>query len=81
MKKSYVLLLMISSLFSLVGCTYDDTALWNEMEQLPYVPEYSSSVTGKLPEYFMSNISLERSFDLKWAEISLKGVINNLFDE
>lgn len=34
MKKSYVLLLMISSLFSLVGCTYDDTALWNEMEQI-----------------------------------------------
>ncbi len=81
-------------------------------KQLPYVPEYSSSVTGrlswrkwvflykwcyyserftmssndisltgKLPEYFMSNISLERSFDLKWAEISLKGAINNLFDE
>ena len=81
-------------------------------KQLPYVPELSStiagrltwrswsflykwcyyserytmssndiSLTGKLPEYFMSNISLEKGFSFRWAEISLKGVINNLFNE
>ena len=81
-------------------------------KQLPYVPEYSSTVTGrlswrswnflykwcyyserftmssndltltgKLPPYFMSNISLERSLSLKWADLSLKGVVNNLFNE
>ena len=81
-------------------------------KQLPYVPEYSSSVngrlswrrwsfmykwcyyserytmssndislSGKLPKYFMSNISLERTIDMRWAEWSLKGVINNLFNE
>ena len=81
-------------------------------KQLPYVPLYSSTVTGrlawrrwsflykwcyyserytmssndftltgKLPPYFMSNISLERSFDFRWAGLSLKGTVNNLFNE
>ena len=81
-------------------------------KQLPYVPEYSSSVTGrlswrrwtflykwcyyserftmssndisltgKLPEYFMSNISLEKVLVFGWADLSLKGTINNLFNE
>ena len=39
------------------------------------------SLSGKLPKYFMSNISLERTIDMRWAEWSLKGVINNLFNE
>ena len=81
-------------------------------KQLPYVPEYSSTVTGrlswrswsflykwcyyserftmssndlsltgKLPPYFMSNISLERTISLRWADLSLKGAVNNLFNE
>ena len=81
-------------------------------KQLPYVPEFSSSVigrlswrdwtfmykwcyyserytmssnditfSGKLPPYFMSNISLEKLLKLRWLDLSLKGVINNLFDE
>ena len=81
-------------------------------KQLPYVPELSSSVvgrlswrkwtflykwcyyserytmssndislTGKLPEYFMSNISLEKILPFYWADLSLKGTINNLFNE
>ena len=81
-------------------------------KQLPYVPEFSSSVigrlswrdwtfmykwcyyserytmssndisfSGKLPEYFMSNISLEKLLTFKWLDLSLKGVINNLFNE
>ena len=81
-------------------------------KQLPYVPEWSSSITGrlswkrwsllykwcyyserftmssnditltgKLPCYFMNNLTLERGVTLKWAELSLKGAINNLFDE
>ena len=81
-------------------------------KQLPYVPEFSSSVigrlswrkwtftykwcyyserytmsnndvsfSGKLPEYFMSNISLEKLLTFKFMDLSLKGVINNLFDE
>ena len=81
-------------------------------KQLPYVPEYSSSVngriswrgwaftykwcyyserftmssndislTGKLPTYFMSNIVLEKNLNFKWADLSLKGAVNNLFNE
>lgn len=38
-------------------------------------------LTGKLPEYYMSNISLEKGFSTRWADLSLKGSINNLFDE
>lgn len=81
-------------------------------KQLPYVPRFSASVTGrlvyrswsllykwchyserftmssndvsisgKLPPYFMNNLELEKQFSFRWAELSLKGVINNLFDE
>lgn len=81
-------------------------------KQLPYVPEWSSSITGrltwkqwallykwcyyserftmssndisltgKLPSYFMSNLTLERGVETRWAELSLKGVVNNLFNE
>lgn len=81
-------------------------------KQLPYVPEFSSaitgrliwrswsflykwcyyserytmssndiSLTGKLPSYFMSNITLEKGLSFKWADLSLKGSINNLFNE
>ena len=39
------------------------------------------SLTGKLPPYFMSNISLEKVLSFNWADISLKGTINNLFNE
>ena len=39
------------------------------------------SLTGKLPEYFMSNISLEKVLSFYWADLSLKGTINNLFNE
>ena len=81
-------------------------------KQLPYVPEYTANITGRitwrrwafiykwcyysrrytmssndytltgsLPTYYMNNISLEKVLDLKAAQISLKGTINNLFDE
>ena len=39
------------------------------------------TLTGKLPEYFMSNIALEKGFSFRWADLSLKGAINNLFNE
>ena len=39
------------------------------------------TLTGRLPEYFMSNISLEKNLSLSWADLHLKGIVNNLFDE
>lgn len=81
-------------------------------KQLPYIPEWSSSIsgrlawkkwsllykwcyyserhtmssndislTGKLPPYFMNNLTLERSFSLKRGDLSIKGTVNNLFNE
>lgn len=81
-------------------------------KQLPYVPEISANVvgrlswrtwsfsykwchyserftmssnditlTGRLPKYYMSNITLEKQIPCSWAEWSLKGTINNLFNE
>ena len=39
------------------------------------------SLSGNLPPYFMSNITLEKRFSLTWADLSLKGAVNNLFNE
>ncbi|MBP3290170.1 MAG: TonB-dependent receptor [Alistipes sp.] len=39
------------------------------------------TLTGRLPKYYMSNLSLEKSIALRWADLSLKGTVNNLFDE
>ena len=81
-------------------------------KQLPYVPEYSASVTGRLswrtwsflykwvyyserytmssndytltghlPPYFMSNISLEKRLSLKFVDFQFRLAINNLFNE
>ena len=81
-------------------------------KQLPYVPEHSASLTGRLswrtwafiykwayyserftmssndytltghlPPYFMSNISLEKMLSFKPLDVQLKLAVNNLFDE
>ena len=81
-------------------------------KQLPYVPRYSSSITGRLkwnswsflykwcyyserftmssneytitghlPQYFMSNISLEKNFFFNFMDLQLKLAVNNLFNE
>ena len=39
------------------------------------------SLSGNLPPYFMSNITLEKRFSLAWADLSLKSAVNNLFNE
>ena len=40
-----------------------------------------NTLTGKLPPYFMSNVSLEKVVKTKWVDLNIKGTINNLFDE
>ena len=39
------------------------------------------SISGHLPEYFMSNISLEKNFVFKPIDLQLKLAVNNLFNE
>ncbi|MBQ8672473.1 MAG: TonB-dependent receptor [Bacteroides sp.] len=81
-------------------------------KQLPYVPELSAgingrlawnswsllykwcyyserhtmssndvSLTGKLPPYFMSNLTLEKRLPVGWGTWTFKGSVNNLFNE
>ena len=38
-------------------------------------------VLGRVKPYFMSDISLEKGFELRWASLSLKGVVYNLLNE
>ncbi len=80
--------------------------------QLPYEPEFSATVSGRLawrtwavlyqwchysrrhtmssnslslsgdlPPYFMSNLSVEKRFSFPRADLSLKGAVNNLLNE
>lgn len=39
------------------------------------------TLTGHLPRYFMNNVSLEKAFWWKWADVSVKLAVNNLFNE
>lgn len=39
------------------------------------------SLTGHLPKYFMSNISLEKNVSFNFADFQFKLAVNNLFDE
>jgi len=39
------------------------------------------TITGHLPQYFMSNISLEKYCSFKPADVQLKLAVNNLFNE
>lgn len=36
---------------------------------------------GRVLPYFMSDVSIEKQFSTSWASFSLKGLINNLFNE
>ena len=39
------------------------------------------TLTGHLPKYFMSNISLEKGLTFRPLDIQLKLAVNNLFNE
>ena len=40
-----------------------------------------NTLSGKLPTYYMNNVTLERMLTFTWDDLSIKGTINNLFDE
>ena len=60
---------------------------WSMLYQFCYYSErYTMSsnditLTGYLTPYLMSNLSLEKAFAFRWADLSLKGTVNNLFNE
>ena len=39
------------------------------------------TLSGRLPEYFMSNITLEKALSLKPVDLQFKLAVNNLFNE
>ncbi len=39
------------------------------------------TLSGHLPAYYMSNVSLGKSLSLKWAALDFKLAVNNIFDE
>lgn len=39
------------------------------------------TITGHLSNYYMSDATLEKRFAFRWADLSLKGQVNNLLDE
>ena len=51
-----------------------------------YSPRYTMSsndisLTGELPSYYMNNLTVEKFITTAHVDLSLKGCINNLFDE
>ena len=54
---------------------------WNYYSKRYTMSSNDISFSGQLPTYFMNNISIEKGFSFKWADLSLKCAINNLFDE
>lgn len=60
---------------------------WGLLYQFCYYSErYTMSsnditLTGRLTPYLMNNVSLEKGFAFRWADLTLKGTINNLFNE
>ena len=60
---------------------------WGLLYQFCYYSErYTMSsnditLSGRLTPYLMNNLSLDKAFALKWADLTLKGTVNNLFNE
>ncbi len=54
---------------------------WNHYSERYTMSSNDLSLSGNLPPYYMNNLTLEKRFSLPWAELSIKGAVNNLFDE
>ncbi len=54
---------------------------WNFYSKRYTMSSNDVTLSGTLPEYYMSNVSIERMVDLKPVSLSLKLSVNNLFNE
>ena len=41
----------------------------------------ADTLTGRLTPYLMNDVSLEKRFAPRWADLTLRCAVNNLFDE
>ena len=61
--------------------TWSFTYKWAYYSERFTMSSNDYTLTGHLPQYFMSNISLEKIMSFKPADLQLKLAINNLFNE
>lgn len=54
---------------------------WNYYSRRYTMSSNDLSFSGTLPPYYMNNITLRKALSFKWADLELKGAVNNLFDE
>ena len=57
------------------------TYKWNWYSERYTMSSNNLGVLGRVKPYFMSDLSLEKGLDCKWASFSLKGCIHNLLNE
>ncbi len=57
------------------------TYKWNHYSRRYTMTSNAMTLTGYLPPYFMSNVSLEKIFEWKPLDLRIKLVVNNLFNE
>lgn len=57
------------------------TYKWNHYSERFTMSSNSQSLTGHLPPYFMSNVSLEKKFTFRPLDMQIKLAVNNLFNE
>lgn len=54
---------------------------WNYYSRRYTMSSNDLSFSSTLPPYYMNNITLRKALSFKWADLELKGAVNNLFDE
>ncbi|MFR5768420.1 MAG: TonB-dependent receptor domain-containing protein [Alistipes sp.] len=63
------------------GGAWELTCKWNLYSERYTMSSNDLGVLGRVKPYFMSDLSLEKGLDCKWASFSLKGCIHNLLNE
>lgn len=61
--------------------TWSFTYKWNHYSRRFTMSSNSASLTGELPPYFMSNVTLEKDLVFRPLDLKLKLAVNNLFNE
>ena len=54
---------------------------WNHYSERYTMSSNAASYTGRIPPYYMNDVTLEKLFAASWADLSAKIAVRNLFDE
>ncbi|WP_295989047.1 TonB-dependent receptor [uncultured Alistipes sp.] len=61
--------------------TWRLTYKWNYYSSRYTMSSNDDTLTGRLTPYLMNDVSLEKRFAPRWADLTLRCAVNNLFDE